>query len=68
MNRLIVLPIWIMLQMFRPCLPKEHVWKARTPSLTQWAAHGTSATYLLSIFFWMCPFTMMFAIGTLLHG
>lgn len=53
MKKLIVLPTWIIVRLTTPLLSKEHVWKNKKFTLTDWAENGTDLTYAFSILLWM---------------
>lgn len=53
MKKLLVLPTWILLGLMKPSLSKEHPWKNKKFTLTDWAKHSTDMNNYFSFLFWI---------------
>lgn len=62
MKKLGIFPTWIAVQIMRPALPKDHPWKYKMPSLSDWTERSTSVNWIFSALFWLCGMNLMFLI------
>ena len=59
LRKIWVLPTWLLVNLMTPILPKQHIWKNRHFSLSDWSRNATNLTFGLSLCFWYF-FVMIF--------
>lgn len=62
MKQILVIPTWVLVNIFTSFLPVRHLWRGRKFTLSDWAKHSTDATIAFSIFFWISGVCEVFAI------
>lgn len=59
MKKIISLPTWILLIIFKPFLPTGHLLKDRKITLLDWHQNGTELLIMFDIFFWVFIFFIL---------
>jgi hypothetical protein len=68
MKKILVLPTWILVGILRPTFPKNHAWKHKRFSLTDWANGSTELNDTFSFSFWLGIFLLIFFICKIIYG